>query len=451
MSHNRPPKRGRQDDLFFTRTGDELYGSYIRVALKSGKPIKSKGWPWVQACVRGILGGQEKVEKASLLGDGCLLLKTKTQKQTEKLLKATFFGDEECEVVRDSRLNQSRGTIHAYDMIDLSESEVVGWLKEFGVNSAKRFTRKKDGVTENTPMILLTFDRPTCPDKLTLDCVNVTYHVHPYVPNPLMCFGCGRYGHTEVRCTREKVCLRCGQSKHDGECAAKCVNCGKQGHSCLARECEVWMKEKEICRIKTEQDISYPQARKQYETYHDQPTPAGARTFATAVRTPSVMGKQEEELREKVNKLETQMTEMITMMKEMLLKQNMQGGVVNVGMEERRENEKESDRLSEPSNTSVGRQEKETDELSEVHEGEDEMDTGVLGNMRKSAKKVTQQERGRGGTSRGPHQPLTKGGGKPGQWKTAKRQMTNVTNMTVLMISALLQLSLDLVGRWRET
>ena len=80
------------------------------------------------------------------------------------------------------------------------------------------------------------------------------------------------------------------------------------------------MKEKEICRIKTEQDISYPQARKQYETYHDQPTPAGARTFATAVRTPSVMGKQEEELREKVNKLETQMTEMITMMKEMLLK-----------------------------------------------------------------------------------------------------------------------------------
>ena len=317
---DRPFKRGRADDIFFTPPEDDATGSYLRVALRSGRPLKGKGWPWIQACIRGILGGTEKVDKASLLSDGSLLVRTKTQRQTEKLLKATLFGEEECEVVRDSKLNQSRGTIHAYDLVELSESEIASWLVEFGVVSAKRFTKKKDGMTEPTPTVLLTFDKPVCPKKLELD--YVTYHVNQYVPNPLMCFGCGRFGHPEVKCTREKVCLTCGKKAHEGECQPWCLNCEKPGHSCTSKECEVWTKEKEICRIKTEQDVSYPQARKMYADTHTS-APTNARSFATVVRHPSVMSKQEEELRDKVTNLETKMNEMLTLMKDLLTNRTM--------------------------------------------------------------------------------------------------------------------------------
>ena len=45
-------------------------GTYLTVKLMSGKSLKEKGWPWVQQCIRGILGGHDTVAKASFLTDG---------------------------------------------------------------------------------------------------------------------------------------------------------------------------------------------------------------------------------------------------------------------------------------------------------------------------------------------------------------------------------------------
>ena len=68
----------------------------------------------------------------------------------------------------DQQLNQSCETIRAFDLVDLSESEIVGWLGEFGVVLAKRFKRKVGNQVDNTPTLLLTFDRPPCPKRLEL-------------------------------------------------------------------------------------------------------------------------------------------------------------------------------------------------------------------------------------------------------------------------------------------
>ena len=68
------------------------------------------------------------------MSDGRLLVRTKTSTQTEKLLKARMFGDMECVVEREQRLNQSRGTIHAVDLIDLSEQLKQG---DVGLRSLK--------------------------------------------------------------------------------------------------------------------------------------------------------------------------------------------------------------------------------------------------------------------------------------------------------------------------
>ena len=255
MAGNRPGKRHRGEDVTEQFFGNYVgSGSYLKVTLRSGKPLKSKGWPWVQAGLRGVLGS-EKVEKASFLRDGSLLVKTKSEGQTEDLISVSQFMGEDCEVTRDPRLNTSRGTIHAYDLQDLSEEEIVRWLSEFGVVQAKRFTKKEDGKVVQTPTILLTFDMPSCPGKIQLD--YVTYHVKKHVPNPLMC--------------PQKRCLDCGEPNHEGECAMKCMSCGETGHTCRSFKCPKWQKEKEICRLKVEHEVSYAEARRQYETSHQPP------------------------------------------------------------------------------------------------------------------------------------------------------------------------------------
>ncbi|GFT64110.1 hypothetical protein TNCV_5139761 [Trichonephila clavipes] len=52
--------------------------------------------------------------------------------------------------------------------------------------------------------------------------------VRPYIPNPLRCFQCQRYGHSKNVCRGQPTCPRCGESGHDSvDCTKKeqCLNC----------------------------------------------------------------------------------------------------------------------------------------------------------------------------------------------------------------------------------
>ena len=64
-----------------------------------------------------------------------------------------------------------------------------------------------------------------------------------------------------------------------GQCQrpAKCVNCSGD-HPANSKECPQWEKEKKILKIKLEQNLSFPEARKQYEQFYQ------ARTYASAVK-----------------------------------------------------------------------------------------------------------------------------------------------------------------------
>ena len=319
MGPGRAVKRVRAEDIIENFwEGEEENGHYLTIKLKSGKPMRSKGWPWVQHCIRGVLGqgAQGKVAKANFLKNGDLLLKTKNEKQTAQLLKVTLFGEEQCEVEKDRKLNMSKGTIYAPDLIELSEDEIVGWLTEFGVVAAKRFTKWINGVQENTPLLLLTFSTPSCPTKLNFD--YVSYQVRKHVPNPLTCFKCGRFGHAEAQCTKDAVCLTCGDDRHDGDCQPKCVNCNQPGHSCRSRECPVWIKEKEICVLKVEKDLSYAQARNMYEQTHQTQM---ARTYASVVHTPADNHGSDVTLCDRVEKLEAKLDKMLSLLDKLLTMQ----------------------------------------------------------------------------------------------------------------------------------
>lgn len=64
----------------------------------------------------------------------------------------------------------------------------------------------------------------------------------------------------------------------------KCVNCGKD-HLSRSNECEVWKKEKEIMKIKITKKLTYPEAKKLYET---KPDTTYAKVLSAKVATKTV-------------------------------------------------------------------------------------------------------------------------------------------------------------------
>ena len=104
--------------------------------------------------------------------------------------------------------------------------------------------------------------------------------VDVYIPNPLR-YQCHVFGHHENKCGRQAICVNCSMPEHCpvGQCQrpAKCVNCSGE-HPANSKQCPAWEKEKKILKIKCEQNISFPEARKQYEQFYD------TRSYASALK-----------------------------------------------------------------------------------------------------------------------------------------------------------------------
>ena len=85
--------------------------------------------------------------------------------------------------------------------------------------------------------------------------------VEQYIPNPLRCYKCQKYGHHENNCRGREVCRKCGQQDPDHhsdryDLPYKYANCGGD-HPVYARSCDSWKLEKEIMGVKHKNNIPY--------------------------------------------------------------------------------------------------------------------------------------------------------------------------------------------------
>ena len=235
-----------------------------------------------------MLGSGERAEKVSYLRDGSMLVKTKNERQTKAFLNLKFFQNEEAFASLHPTLNRSFGVISAYDLYDCSE-DILEWLKEYGVSAVKRINTKRDGKTVKTNMLKLTFNSHILPQKISTD-YEPSYPVRPYIPSPLQCFKCGRFGHVSERCRSSELCLGCGAPRHDDVCGAKrCVNCGSDAHGARYKQCPKYMLEKDICRVKVERQMSYPEARELVEKEKER---AQGMTYSRVVSARKSVGTQ---------------------------------------------------------------------------------------------------------------------------------------------------------------
>ena len=106
-----------------------------------------------------------------------------------------------------------------------------------------------------------------------------------FVPNPMRCFNCNKFGHTSQRCKVAAKCTDCVKDKHEGQCEGPklCSNCNGP-HASSAGDCPVWRREREIQRVRVEKCVSFLEARQLVEARI--PTVvSGGRTCAVATST----------------------------------------------------------------------------------------------------------------------------------------------------------------------
>ncbi|GFX63217.1 putative RNA-directed DNA polymerase from transposon BS [Trichonephila clavipes] len=170
------------------------------------------------------IGGEPKSVKCLRSGD--LLIETLSALQTKSFLLANTFLDSSVTISPHKSLNTSRGVISEPDLLRTPESEILEGFSDQGVVQARRITIKKESNIIPTKHLILTFNIPKLPTTIKAGYLNCK--IRAYIPNPLRCFKCQRFGHSQIACRGQLTCSRCasvGHSSADCSLEQKCVNC----------------------------------------------------------------------------------------------------------------------------------------------------------------------------------------------------------------------------------
>jgi hypothetical protein len=226
-----------------------VIGSSNDEALKKLSPFA------IQKGLIGLAGEPKSVKK---LRNGSLLIECLTEAHSKCLLKSTVLCNVPINVTPHSSLNTSKGVIRSRDLEGVEDEEICENLSSQDVTSVKRIKIRRNNELIPTNTLILTFNKPTLPQSVKAGYLNIP--VEPYIPNPLRCFKCQKFGHGQNACRNKLTCARCGQSDHDSkECKNTiiCINC-KGNHFAYSRECSKWKTEKRVQQVKIEKRLSYP-------------------------------------------------------------------------------------------------------------------------------------------------------------------------------------------------
>ena len=201
------------------------------------------------------------IRMAKILRDGNLLIVCGDEKQRERAERITEIG--RSKVVNSSR--SERGGKGAKGVIwgvpsGVTMEEIKANLLGGVLKSALRLQVTRGGVREDSESVLLEFEEEILPMKVTLG--YLSYSVREYVPKPMRCYNCQRFGHTAKYCKGKRRCPKCGEDHEFKDCRQeqpKCCSCGGS-HSVAYGGCEVMKKEVLIQQVRTQNKTTYAEA-----------------------------------------------------------------------------------------------------------------------------------------------------------------------------------------------
>ncbi|XP_055591175.1 uncharacterized protein LOC129743220 [Uranotaenia lowii] len=204
------------------------------------------------------------------------ILRTSSPEIAEKLLSMTTLLDKTLiEVVPHPTLNSVQGVVYQIDSLEFSEEAILDEIKSEGVTAVRRIKKRDDKKNlKNTPLLVLTFCSTVLPEYVRFELLRV--QVRPYYPSPMICRGCGSYGHTHKRCdsTTCSVCFRDHPTIEGQTCSNEkfCKHCNQEGHSPTSRDCPSFQKEEAVIRLKVNKRITFQEARAEINQTWNKPT-----------------------------------------------------------------------------------------------------------------------------------------------------------------------------------
>ncbi|XP_055691074.1 uncharacterized protein LOC129794306 [Lutzomyia longipalpis] len=219
-----------------------------------------------------------EVKDITRLRDGTIVIETKSREQALRMMRVNKIGSHEVKVEEHPRFNTSKGVIRSWDLAYMDENELLSELSSQMVTEIRQIKRKPSQVERrtnqnaregasawmNTGTFIVTFALPEIPAYIKAGYLKV--NVAPFVPNPLRCFKCQKYGHMKTSCRGVAMCGICADREHYPEACtgeAKCINCG-QNHVSWSRKCPVFQAEFEIQKIRVYNKISFAEAKRRF-------------------------------------------------------------------------------------------------------------------------------------------------------------------------------------------
>jgi hypothetical protein len=254
------------------------------------KPVCKLSPFTIKKSIQSIAG---TVKNVTQLRSGNLLIEVDKEAQAKNLLNATSFLNIPIKITPHRSLNSSKGVIRCRELRDCSEQEIIDGLEDQNVIAAHKVMATKENIKSPTNTIFLTFNSSKLPTAIQVGYINVK--VDPYIPNPIRCFSCQKFGHLSKNCQKPPACANCGSLEHDfNSCnqLSKCLNCGRD-HPSSSKKCEKWIFEKEIQKTKVTLNIPYHEARSKVNPTN-QPSYSSVTAQKTTEKKTTTIGTQTE-------------------------------------------------------------------------------------------------------------------------------------------------------------
>ena len=196
------------------------------------------------------------------------LVETTTRQQSESLLSMTNIDGVGVEVTKHVNLNSIKGTV-ILPKYDEDEEEID--KKMLFESLQMRYSNVEDLELYNIPnkkypdsplkVAKIKFQGQNLPSKIIVFGQN--REIRPYVPSPLQCKNCSKFGHTTKKCFNQSVCAYCSSSDHETKwkCGqARCINCGQNHHS-RSKECCFYLYNAELRLLQDRTGMSIKEAK----------------------------------------------------------------------------------------------------------------------------------------------------------------------------------------------
>jgi hypothetical protein len=155
------------------------------------------------------------VKCAKVLRDGSLLIICNNDKHKERALSLSkILGENVSGKLLDSGKYLS-GVITGIPP-EIPNEEIKSNVSGGKVVEVRRLKMNRNGERRDSFSVMLKFEERVLPDKVHIG--YMSYGVRPFIPPPLRCFKCQKFGHVAAVCKGKQRCGRCAGDHDYGKC-----------------------------------------------------------------------------------------------------------------------------------------------------------------------------------------------------------------------------------------